>query len=59
VDVAGGPIEVYLARFTQIDPPFDELASLGGEFIILTQGRNLVPAELEMLRMAYECVMEG
>lgn len=59
VDVAGGPIEVFLARFTQMDPPIDELADLGGEFIILTQARSLVPAELEMLRLAYECVMEG
>lgn len=59
VDVAGGPIEVYLVRFTQIDPPIAQLEKLGGEFINLTQARNLVPAELEMLRMAYECVMEG
>lgn len=59
VDVAGGPIEVYLARFKLMDPPFDALKQIGGEFIKLTEGRNLVPAELEMLRLAYECVMEG
>lgn len=59
VDVAHGPIQVFLARFTSIDPPFAEVENLGGEFINLTDARQLVPAELEMLRRAYECVMEG
>ncbi len=59
VDVAGGPIQVFLARFTTIDPPFAEIEQLGGQFINLTDGRGLVPTELELLRLAYESVMEG
>lgn len=59
VDVAHGPIQVFLARFTSIDPPFTEVENLGGKFINLTDARQLVPAELEMLRLAYECVMES
>jgi hypothetical protein len=59
VDVARGPIQYFLVRFTNIDPPFAEVEKLGGEFINLTDGRQLVPAELELLRLAYECVMEG
>jgi hypothetical protein len=59
VDVARGPVQVFLVRFTNIDPPFAEVEKLGGTFINLTDGRQLVPAELEMLRLAYECVMEG
>jgi hypothetical protein len=57
VDVAQGPIQVFLARFTSIDPPFAEVENLGGEFINLTDGRQLAQVELEMLRRAYECVM--
>jgi hypothetical protein len=59
VDVARGPIQVFLARFTDIDPPFDAIAEAGGELIDLAGGRSLAPVELELLRLAYECVMEG
>lgn len=58
VDVANGPVEFYLARFTDLDAPFKVVEAMGAEFINLTDGRQLVQAELEMLRLAYECVME-
>lgn len=59
VDVARGPVQVFLLRFTGIDPPFKLAEELGGTFIELSGARSLVPVELELLRSAYECVMEG
>jgi hypothetical protein len=59
VDVPDGPLTIYLARFTSIDPPFDAAAAQGGSFIDLTQARTLPAAELELLRRAYQRVMGG
>lgn len=59
VDVPDGPLTVYLARFTTIDPPFDAATAHGGAFIDLTQARTLPAAELELLRRAYQRVMGG
>ena len=58
VDVAGGPLTIYLARFASIDPPFDAAERVGGRFIALTEGRGLPPAELDLLRKAYTAIME-
>ena len=58
VDVPGGPLAVYLARFTTIDPPFEAAERVGGRFIALTEGRGLAPAELDLLRRAYSAIME-
>ena len=58
VDVPGGPVTVYLARFDCIDPPFDAAERVGGRFIALTEGRSLPPAELDLLRRAYRVIME-
>ena len=58
VDIAGGPLTVYLARFTTIDPPYDAAERVGGRFIALTEGRLLAPAELDLLRRAYSVIME-
>jgi hypothetical protein len=58
VDVPGGPVTVYLARFDSIDPPFDAAERVGGRFIALTDGRGLPPAELDLLRRAYRVIME-
>lgn len=52
-----GSAEVYLARFTSIDPPFDEVAEQGAAFIDLTQARNLPHVELALLRLAYEHIL--
>lgn len=58
VDVAGGPLTIYLARFASIDPPVDAAKRIGGRFIPLTEGRSLPPAELNLLRRAYSVIME-
>lgn len=59
VEVPDGVVQVYLARFTSIDPPFDVVEAHGGEFVDLTQARNVTQIELELLRKAYEVVMTG
>jgi hypothetical protein len=50
-------IEVRLARFTTLDPPFAEIEGVGGAFIALTEARGLPPVELELLRLAYERIL--
>lgn len=59
VDVPDGVVQVFLARFTGIDPPFDAAEAQGGEFVDLTQARDVTQVELELLRKAYEVVMTG
>lgn len=54
-----GTTEVYLARFTTIDPPFEQASAHGGAFIDLTQARGLPAVELALLRRAYEQIMGG
>ena len=57
MDVPGETIEVFLARFTDIAPPFDQAESRGAGFIDLTQARGMAPAELQLLRLAYELIL--
>jgi hypothetical protein len=57
VDIPGGPVEVFLARFTPIDPPFAQAESNGARFIDITQARGMAPAELQLLRLAYEHIL--
>ncbi|EXJ16577.1 hypothetical protein [Imhoffiella purpurea] len=52
-----GTADIYLARFTSIDPPFEEATTHGSTFIDLTQARNLPPVELALLRLAYERIL--
>lgn len=59
VEVPEGVVQVFLARFTSIDPPFHIAEAEGGEFVDLPQARNMPQVELELLRMAYETVMTG
>jgi len=59
VDVAAGPIHVFLVRFTSIDPPFALAEKLDATFIDLTQARDLADVELQLLRRAYELIMGG
>jgi hypothetical protein len=59
VDVAGGPVSVYLAAFTTQDPPFSAAESIGGSFIELPEARMLPPTELQLLRLAYEYLFGG
>lgn len=56
---ANGPIKIFLARFTHIDPPFESVAKSGGQFIDLTQARGLPAVELDLLRLAYEHILGG
>ena len=57
VDVAGSPLEVRLARFTAVDPPFAPVEQSGARFIDLTQARGLPAIELLLLRQAYERIL--
>lgn len=59
IDVAGDCLSVYLARFTTIDPPYESVKNIGASFISITQARNLSPVELELLRRAYNVIMDG
>lgn len=59
VDTPDGVLQVYLARFTATDPPFEVAGQAGARFIAITEARKLPPAELELLRRAYAAVMEG
>lgn len=52
-----GPIQVRLATFTDIDPPFELAARLGGRFIAITEARDCAATELELLRQAYVVLM--
>ena len=54
-----GTCTVYLARFTAIDPPFDAAEQAGGRFVAITEARDLPPVQLDLLRDAYEVIMEG
>ncbi|MBF0246495.1 MAG: hypothetical protein HQL36_00255 [Alphaproteobacteria bacterium] len=58
VDTPGGVVPIYLARIVTIDPPFTVADKLGARFIDITEARDLGPAELDLLRRAYLCVME-
>ncbi|RKT47544.1 hypothetical protein [Thiocapsa rosea] len=49
--------EVFLARFTSIDPPFETAQAHGSSFIDLTQARGLPPVELDLLRRSYERIL--
>lgn len=59
VDVAGGPVSVFLAGFTTEDPPFAAADAVGGRFIDLPEARQLPASELQLLRLAYEYLLGG
>jgi hypothetical protein len=59
VEVPGRRIQILLAGFTTMDPPFEEAARIDARFIDLTQARGLPGVELELLRCAYELVLGG
>lgn len=54
---SNGDTDVFVARFTDIDPPFSAGAAIGADFIDLTQARHLAPLELALLRLIYEHVL--
>jgi hypothetical protein len=57
VDTPAGSVAVHLASFTTIDPPFDEAAALGGRFVAITEATGGMPAEMDLLRRAYEVLL--
>jgi hypothetical protein len=59
VDTPDGAMTVFLARCQEIDPPRSAVAEHGGQFIALTEARQLPPTELALLRLAYQVIMEG
>ncbi len=59
LDVPGDMLNVYLARFTAIDPPFEAAEEAHGHFGAITEMRDLSPVQLELLRRAYQVIMEG
>lgn len=54
VDVPGGPIQIHLAHFTTVDPPFERMTAAGASFIEFTEARGLGPVDLLLLRQVYE-----
>lgn len=59
VDVPRGPIQIFLAYFTHVDPPFAAVQRLGAEFIELPQALDLSDVELELMRQVYTLVIGG
>lgn len=59
VETPAGLVDVYLARFTTIDPPRHLFAESGGTFCAITELRGGHPAEMALLRKAYEYVLGG
>lgn len=59
VDVADGLLNIYLVRFKIIDPPFEAAERVDAKFCLLTELRDLEPAELDLLRQAYTAIMGG
>lgn len=57
VDVPNGIINIYLAYFTALDPPFATAEKYGGRFVELAQSRDLSRPELELLRRAYQVIL--
>jgi hypothetical protein len=57
VDAPNGIINIYLAYFTAIDPPFATAEKHGGRFVELAQSRDLSRPELELLRRAYQLIL--
>lgn len=57
VDAPNGMIDIYLAYFTAIDPPFAIAEKHGGRFVELAQSRDLSRPELELLRRAYQLIL--
>lgn len=57
IDTPAGRVPVILAAFTSTDPPFAAVEALGGRFIPLTEIIGAHPAEVELLRRAYETIL--
>lgn len=59
IEVTDGQVDAYLARFTCIDPPREQVAAIGASFRAITELRGGHPVEMELLRKAYQHVLGG
>ena len=57
VDTPHGEVQILLAGFTTIDPPFVAANDIGGRFIAITEARGLPPMEMELARRAYTAIL--
>ncbi|MEW5769482.1 MAG: hypothetical protein AB1831_03875 [Pseudomonadota bacterium] len=57
VDTPEGPVAVYLVNINTIDPPFAEAQAVGGSFAAITELVGGMPAEMDLLRLAYTAVL--
>lgn len=55
---SGHTYPILLATFTATDPPQALANAICGQFIAITEARNLPEAEMELLRRAYVALME-
>ena len=51
-------LDIYLARFTTIDPPREQLKHLGGKFIPIVEARTFPAVELKLLGLVYSFLMD-
>lgn len=54
-----GPIRIHLVRFTTIDAPRQAIEPLGGVFKPISDMRGLPMIELNLMRHAFNLIMEG
>lgn len=59
VDTPDGPLHIFLGRFTSIDPPRQQMEQRGARFYAITELRGCHPAEMGLLRRAYEVMLGG
>ncbi|NVK18810.1 MAG: hypothetical protein HWE30_08955 [Methylocystaceae bacterium] len=59
VDTADGFVPIHGVKFTEIDPPFDQVAEAGAKFIEMTQARQLSATDMEIIRRIYIHAMGG
>jgi len=57
VDSPQCTLNIYLARFTSIDPPRALFADRGGRFCAITELRGGHPAEMALIQRAYQAIM--
>jgi len=57
VDTPEQTLSIYLARFSSIDPPKALYDERGGRFCAITELRGGHPAEMALLRLAYQAVI--
>ncbi len=57
VDTPQGELQVLLAGFSTIDPPFAAAEAIGGRFVSMSEMRGLPVVELELARRAYTAIL--